>query len=90
MSNDKYTPTTDRVCEVYVRNAWRDEPENCFRAPGEAEFYRWLTEVRAEARRDAIREATEHLDNSPAVTWTGKGGVRERLHDFMNKPSLDD
>lgn len=32
-----------------------------------------------------IREIIRIIDESPAVTWVGKGGVRERLEELMEE-----
>lgn len=29
--------------------------------------------------RDTLVNLVKHIDKTPAVTWTGKGGVKERI-----------
>lgn len=46
---------------------------------GEVLFDQWLVAY----NRDLIARAIEFVDSTPAVTWTGKGGVKERLNEFL-------
>lgn len=38
----------------------------------------------ATSRRSIIQEIIDYIDATPAVTWIGKGGVKERLIDLQN------
>jgi hypothetical protein len=31
----------------------------------------------------------KHIDKTPAVTWTGKGGVKERILELMEAPTTE-
>ena len=70
----EYTPS---AAEVRTGYGYRYRPED--RRDAEREFDRWLAaHDREVSERALVRFATE-TDASPAVTWSGKGGVKERL-----------
>lgn len=46
--------------------------------PGAAVFDRWLAEHDAQVRAEAVAEFIAWADSSPAVTWAGKGGIKDR------------
>ena len=78
-----YTPITAEVrnsfslhCESFCERCRVSEYANCdFH---EAEFDRWLAEIKAQVIADAIA----YLKKTPAVTLTGKGGGYELLETF--------
>ncbi|ANJ26801.1 hypothetical protein [Agromyces aureus] len=74
----EYTPTTEEIREAWVIV---DEPDTGSAPPLwiAPEFDRWLAEHDAEVAAKALEDAIAFIDASPAVTWTGKGGVKSRL-----------
>lgn len=75
----EHTPTTQEVHDAYVdRKDFETQIRTGLHADDTAStvgFYRWL------ATHDAqhLGALIALIDDSPAVLWAGKGGVKERL-----------
>lgn len=67
-----YTPTTEIMRDLYASH----DPE--YREEREVIFDRWLAERDAQVRAEAVAEFIAWADSTPAVTWTGKGGIKDR------------
>jgi hypothetical protein len=77
---DEYTPTTEEVRDGHWIN------DGGISDPADAKaFDRWLAEVIREAREELVASIVTAVDASPAVTWTGPGGVKERIEKMMEE-----
>lgn len=71
-----YTPGTNDVIDCY-RQRWYEQSEK----QSDAEFYRWLETVRAEAKAEALREVASDLEDasvSPIWCWDKCGDPKCR------------
>ena len=77
---DGYTPTTDEVCEGYVtaREGTGDIiPVEVAREWAHDEFARWLSQVKAEAKAEALEEAARAVNQDLADRFFAAGGEAE-------------
>lgn len=76
-----YTPTTEEVRKAYLSLrggiTWYEGKAETI----DAQFDRWLADVKAQAIGDAIA----YLKTTPAVTLTGKGGGYELLEAYRQE-----
>ncbi|MFJ2619707.1 hypothetical protein [Glutamicibacter sp. NPDC087344] len=69
----RFTPTTDGIRDIWVDRKLYHLPKSTGIAlvpTVQAEFDRWLEQVRAEAKREALEEAAENLQNHPRLRKT--------------------
>ena len=71
--SDEYTPTTANVRNCYV---YADPHDGTFRRAAEAEFDRWLADVRAKAWAEGYG-SDEDVHTPRANPYRGKGADHE-------------
>ncbi len=81
MGAKQFTPTTEDVRALYVLAT---PAHRTTIAGGKAEFDRWLDQVKAEAKAEALEEAAHY-----AVEWVGVVGDG-RMVDLQTETEYDD